>query len=318
MAFGIKDIAEPALLNESIPPSRYKSKIFAKINSKGASRYYLLNALSKILAGYLFTINGYIPIIISLCILIFVAILSLFFIEPVKNKRKQNFDYLEIIRDTKEGFSYIFKSERLKSLILASALISAFISICFTYSVSLLEDLHIPVVIITLISTIGNLISSIGSKKEDKINKKFNNKTLVTISLMLSSCCILWGVLGAIGSQNIICISIILVTSLIYDFCNGTYYTIIDRYLTNFTNKQIDIKIFSANKITNNCTNIIGSLFASFLLNKVTTAYAMIIMGTIFTLIYILLGKYMKKRLGKNPTEYSKIETKYDENIIKY
>ena len=38
LAGSIKDIAEPALLNASIPPSRSKSAIFAKINAKGASR----------------------------------------------------------------------------------------------------------------------------------------------------------------------------------------------------------------------------------------------------------------------------------------
>ena len=32
LAFAIKDSAEPALLNESIPASRYKGQIFAKIN----------------------------------------------------------------------------------------------------------------------------------------------------------------------------------------------------------------------------------------------------------------------------------------------
>ncbi len=40
LAKSIKDIAEPSLLNESIPPSRYKSSIFAKLNAKGASRIF--------------------------------------------------------------------------------------------------------------------------------------------------------------------------------------------------------------------------------------------------------------------------------------
>lgn len=39
MAFSIKNVAEPSLLNESIPPSRYKSQIFSKISAKGASGY---------------------------------------------------------------------------------------------------------------------------------------------------------------------------------------------------------------------------------------------------------------------------------------
>lgn len=83
MAFSIKNIVEPSLLNESIPPSKYKSQIFSKLSSKGSSGYYLLNAISKICAGFLFAINGYLPMICSLIILIFATILSIGFIEPV-------------------------------------------------------------------------------------------------------------------------------------------------------------------------------------------------------------------------------------------
>ena len=54
LAILIKNIAEPSLLNASIPPSRYKSNIFAKIIAKGKSGYYVLGAISKIIAGYLF------------------------------------------------------------------------------------------------------------------------------------------------------------------------------------------------------------------------------------------------------------------------
>ena len=58
---------------------------------------------------------------------------------------------------------------------------------------------------------------------------------------------------------------------------------------------------------------VIGGLCASFLLDKMATAYCMIIMGIIFTILYLLMGKYMSKRVGLKPEEYSKEEKKYDE-----
>lgn len=39
----------------------------------------------------------------------------------------------------------------------------------------------------------------------------------------------------------------------------------------------------------------------------------MIIIGIIFTLVFILTEKYMENRVGLKPEEYSKEETKYDE-----
>ncbi len=56
-------------------------------------------------------------------------------------------------------------------------------------------------------------------------------------------------------------------------------------------------------------------ILASFLLDKMKTAYCMIIVGIAFTIIYILMGIYMKSRVGLKPEEYSKEERKYDELI---
>ena len=98
-------------------------------------------------------------------------------------------------------------------------------------------------------------------------------------------------------------------------FAMGTYYTIIDKYLRNFTNEKIDTKIFAASNLFTGIARVIVGLFASFLLDKTTTDYAMIIVGIIFTILYVLMGKYMSKRVGLKPEEYSKEETKYDEQI---
>jgi len=38
----------------------------------------------------------------------------------------------------------------------------------------------------------------------------------------------------------------------------------------------------------------------------------MIIIGAIFTVLFIITGKYMKTRVGLKPEEYSRDEIKYD------
>ena len=91
------------------------------------------------------------------------------------------------------------------------------------------------------------------------------------------------------------------------------FYTIIDRYFRNFTNKDIDTKIFAVKNLFVNIVSAIMGIMASFLLDKMTTAYCMIILGVTFTILYILMGKYMKNRVGLKPEEYSKEETRYDE-----
>ena len=54
---------------------------------------------------------------------------------------------------------------------------------------------------------------------------------------------------------------------------------------------------------------------ASFLLDRMETAYCMIIMGIIFFLLMIFVSKFMKERVGLRPEEYPKEEIKYDKEM---
>ncbi len=315
MSFTIKNVAEPSLLNESIPPSRYKSQIYSKISAKGASGYYVLNAISKVIAGALFTINGYLPVILSLAVLIIVTILSIGFIEPIKKKKKGNavFMYKVEMRNVKDGFTFVLKSERLKALILCASLIYALLSILQTYHVSLQEDIGLSSFIIGIIAAIGGLASAYASKTQAQFHNKFRNQSLFTICMILSISTIIAGIFG-IGAETYIFLLILVILSFfIYNFSMGMFYTIIDKYLRNFSNEKIDTKIFAAYNLFRSVFRMLSGLLASFLLDKMTTTYCMIIIGVLFTIIYILLGKYMKTRVGLKPEEYSNEERKYDE-----
>ena len=317
LGFGIKETVQVALLKESIPPSRYKNQIFSKLNSKGATGYYVLNMISQIVAGYLFTINGYVPMICTLAILIISTLISTQFIEPNKKakvKLKETID-MEEIKDIKSGFKFVLKSERLKALILSAAFISTLLIILDNYEVNLLENIKLSSIIIGCAGAMKSLISSIASKRENKFNNIFKNKSLTVLSLGLSISAIIAGICGVLKiKENIIGILIILNSYImILGFVYGMYYTIIDRYLMNFANKEIDTKITAIYNLIRNAFSVVFGFLASFILGIASSANALIIVGTIFTIIFIGINKYMKTRLGLKPEEYSKDERKYDE-----
>lgn len=315
LAKSIKDIAEPSLLNSSIPPSKYKGSIFAKINAKGKSGYYIIGAISRMIAGFLFEINGYLPIICSLIVLIIVSIISMFYIEPIK-KYKNNKSELNIknqVKDIEEGLKFILKSERLKALILATALITSLLDILLNYQTSLWQEVKVPAYLIGFIAAVISLSSAYGSKKQQNFHERFKNKSIVTLALMTSVSTLISGIVGLKAEQYSILLIIIGVTFIVARYAHGMFYTIIDRYFRNFTNKDIDTKIFAVKNLFVNLVSAIMGIMASFLLDKMSTAYCMIVIGIIFTIIYILMGKYMKNRVGLKPEEYSKEERKYDE-----
>ena len=313
LAFAIKESAEPSLLNESIPPTKKKSQIFAKINQKGISGYYAINSISTILAGFLYNVNPYIPISLSLSVLVIVTVLSTLFIEPVeKRNEKDKIDNISQIQELKESFKFVLKSERVKSLILFSTLMTGILSVLSNYEISLVEDLNISSAYLGILFAILGIISSISTKKQEKFHTKFRNKSLSVLGFLVIISCILSGVAGEIAKQFKIVIVFIILFYVVKYFCVGIYNALIEKYLSNFTNEEIDTKVFTANNFIRSFSSAIIGTMAAFLLDRMETAMCMIVIGCIFFILMIILNRYMKKRVGLKPEEYSKEEIKYD------
>lgn len=202
-AFSLKDVADLSLINESIPETTKKSTIFAKILTKGSSRHFILNSLSLIISGFLFAINGYLPIIISLIITILSFLLSCLFIDPLdsikSNSDNTNYKKLAIknfrnsIKDFISSFKFILSSNRLRSLILFSSIMSGLISILANMQVGILEEKSISSSIIGIIFATLEIIASISLKKQEQFHNKFKNKSLSILGITISFSCILAG-----------------------------------------------------------------------------------------------------------------------------
>lgn len=310
LAFSLKDIAEPAMLNESIDATKAeKSKIFAKVQGKAVSGYYFLSAFSMIVSGFLFEINGYIPMFISLGIVITTLIMSTQFknVIPENNLEEENNEV-----SLKEAIKFSFESRRCRCLLMFSAIFYGVVTVLATYEVSLLEDLKVSSRYIGIIFAILNIISAIASKNQNIIQEKFKNRTLTFIGLSLVFSCVFSGVASKLNMPYIIVISVILIMYVVKYTMVGLYNVLLIKYLSNFTNSKIDTKIFAINSF---CSSIIGvalGIFASKLVEDLVTSTAMIIFGiTTFIVISIVLI-YMKNKVGLEPKQYSEIELKYD------
>ena len=313
LAFGIKETADPALLNESIPPSRYKSKIFAKITQKGISNYYIINAISTVLAGFFYDINPYIPITLSLLITIVVTLISTAFIEPQMKSKKHKIQEFNQITELKDSFKFILKSERLKALILFSAVAVGIMSVLGTYEISLLEDFNMPAKYLCIIFAALGIISGILAKKQEEFHDKFKNKSLCILMGIIGISTIAAGIFGVISKEYQFCILFIIIAYVIRYAYKGIYYPLIEKYLRNFANEKIDTKIFTAKNFLGSILSAGIGVLASFLLDRINISYCMIIIGGLTVIFTIVMSKYMKARVGLKPEEYSKEEIKYDE-----
>lgn len=315
-AFAIKDSAEPSLLNESIPPSKQKSKIFARISEKGMSSYYIINAIATVTAGFLYDVNPYIPITLSLTTLLIVTFLATLFIEPVKKAERKKIESTNQLKEIKEAFEFVLKSERVKGLMLFAAIMTGITSVLSNYEINLLEELEVSASFLGTIFAMLEIVAALAIKKQENFHNKFRNKSLTLIGFLTIGTCFLSGIMGLIAAKYQIAIVAIILVYILRYFSSGMYYPLIEKYLSNFTNEDIDTKIFTANNLLRSITSVAIGIMASFLLDRMETAYCMLIMGVIFFLLMIVVVKFMKTRVGLKPEEYPKEEIKYDKECV--
>ncbi len=314
--FALKDIAAPSLLNNSIPATLKKSKIFSKISGKGLSNYYILNSISIIISGFLFNINGYIPIILSLLIVFIAFILSTCFIEPLEfpeETKKLKKPKKQI--STKDGFKFILKSGRLKSLILFGALFSGLHSLLANVEVSMVEKLPISPTIIGILFASLEIISGLSSKKQNKFHNSLKNKTLSVLGISLSLACIISTIGFFLNLPLLLTLLIIAISFAINHSSIGLYYVLISKYLSNFTNEQIDSKIFAAHQLLNGLSKVILGIITSIILGFLAPFETMFIIGIASLILFTLIIFYSRNKLGLKPSEYDQSELQY--SIIK-
>ncbi len=309
LGYVIKGICETNMLYDSIPRTSKRGSIFAKIDGKATSYYYYINAITSFVAGFLYIINPYIPMALCLTICIMATVICSEFkeiddVETVEDGKKY-------IKDTKNSFKFILQSPRLRSLILFGAMFYGLLAILITLRNSLLKDIGLPEQYFGVIFAVLGIISGIATKNQYKFHNKFKNKTLTVLSIPVTISCI---ILGAVANSNMpfrIIISIVTFLYVVQYIMKGPFYILIKRYLNNFTTHKIRNKISSLYNLIENILRSVVALGTSILLRFTNTANALLIIGSIYTIILGLLLISMKSKVGLKLEEYTEKDIKF-------
>ena len=317
IAVAMKDVAEPGLLNLSIPDVKEKSQIYSRIDGKSVGNFYYISAFSAIVSGFLFDINGYIPMTICVIILLISALLATGFTEltPVQKQEDIKKYYKTYFRDLKLAFSFIFNSSRLKALMLFSGVMYGIIMVMNTYEMGLLDEMGLSASITGIIYAIMQIVAGISSKQHEKIHQKYKNKTLSIVGVSYTLACLMAGIIAVTGLPYWLIIGIIVATYAVRYLSTGFYYVLIKKYITNFTNGEVANKVYSAHSFVIGLGNLIICAFGAIISSNFSVKHSMIIFGIVFFTIMILILNYMRTRVGLDPNSYRKKDINYKEYI---
>ena len=311
VGFIIKGICESNMLYDSLDRNKKRGWLFSRIEGRASSWYYYIDAVASILSGFLFAINGYIPMVLCLCINLVSVILAYKF-EEVENtdSKKEKIKFTKELKNIKNSVKDIFSSNRLRPLIIFGALFSGIISVLTTLRSSILTDIGVPAQYFGIIIAVMQIVSGISAKNQARMHNKFRNKTLATLSLPVVASCIFLGFWCNLGLNYTLTLIVVLIVFFIHYVSKGPFYTLIKRYMNNFTNTSLRNRISSCFNMLDGLLRAGVSFFASFLLRYTTTANTFIIAGCVFTLIIVLLLDRMRTRVGLKPEEYKEKDIK--------
>ena len=185
LGFALKSVSESPFLFTVMKKEKIENDS-AKIEAKGSALYFYVEAFASILSGYLYAINPYIPIVLCTLAMLTATILSFKFDDSTVAKNKADeLSSSEYFSDMKRGFKFIFKSERLKALLVFACIFAGVVSVAGNFSKAFLTDINISSVTFGIITSLLSIISAIGSSYQDKFHNKRKKKTL---SYLISIC----------------------------------------------------------------------------------------------------------------------------------
>ena len=303
---GIKRITESNLLSQSIPKSKFQNEIFIRIDKKGYGRYFVFSAISAIVAGYLYKINPYIPIIFTFIISLIVFFISFGFydFEKITDTKVQK-EEKKYIKDLKSTMSFVFNSKRLRALFLYSSVIWGIIILITNYELTILQEIGAPATLLGYAYALFELLIGLGSKFALRYNEIFKKHSLFLLLVFYGSICSVVGIVANTQMDISIRLGIVIFFLGTLALLIGIAQIISRKYLNSFTNNKVLPSIYSVEFIINNIFSMIITFLGSVLLLKVNIIYAFIVLGGVIFVVAFLISFYAKDKLGLKPDEYT-------------
>lgn len=304
--YSLKGVQETNILYDSTA-TKGGEGLYPKINARGASGYYILDGIASLASGYLFVINGYLPMAICLVFTIVSTIIATRFKDIYVNKLETN-EISNKIKEYKEDFKIsirnIIQSKRLRALLIFMGIFNAAISIVGTYKGNTLTYLGVNPETFSIINAILTFISGLAATFQDKIHKKFRNKSLTFLSLSYVLSIILVGLLLYLQTNSVL--PIILVLFAFMRVPTANYYILAERYSKNFSTPKTRVRISFAAEITTNIIESILLFLSGVLLDGTNIVFATLFIGLSFLMLFTLALDYMRKRIGLKAGQYDK------------
>lgn len=311
IAFDIKGVAETNLLYDNLPRTEKRGSQFSKIDGQGLSWYYYIDGITAMASGFLYVINGYLPLVLCLICCVISTVLSFKFKITGREQKEETIKFKTYMKDLKHSFRYMLQSKRLKYLLLFGAIFAGLLSTLVTLRSGILEQIGLSEQYFGIVFAVLGMVSGISAKNQNRIHNEYRNKTLAVLSVPTTVSCILIGFFALGNFSFSVTLALMIAMFFIQYLTRGPFYTLIRRYLNNFTTSSLRNKITSSYNLVESIARAVITFLASWLLRFTTASNSVLVIGCISTIAIVLLLDAMNDKVGLKPEEYDKKEIEF-------
>lgn len=297
LGFSLKSVSEGNLAYTSLKKLG-KEQYFSKVEGVANSKFYYFDAISSLMAGFLFVINNYIPMIFC-CINLFISLIISVNFNNIEEEIKNE-------KTNEVSLNKILKSNRNKSLFIISFLLAGIVAVSIKLYSAILIDLKLDEQYISILLGIATIFMGIGAKISDRTQKILKNKLLLLFSITYCVCFLIIGIIGCRNKLNLFSLSFYIMGMILMNLIQGSYRVAVKKYLLSFTTHLYRDKIISIYYIFEYLGQAIFLGGSSVVLKYYNNSYTSVIFALLSMILSIIAINYMKDKLGLDAAAYSK------------
>jgi MFS family permease len=282
-----KSGADSALIYDSLK-AESREKDYQIVEGKARSYALYAQAVGSVIAGFVYEVNMYLPMIISIGFMIITALITLIFKEPptldAGTERDQTY-FKQIIESAK----YVLSHEKLKAIVLFSMVFFIFYRAGYWFYQPYMETVNIPVKYFGIIFFIFNITAAFFSKRSSYIMSKTKPKTLTFMAFLMIASFVLMGLFKIwIGVFAI----------LLQQVARGINRPVITKYMNKHISSDKRATILSFQSLACNLAVAVTFPFMGVLKDNSNIFTTNLILAASMIILTMLAIKYMDSRLG--------------------
>lgn len=284
----LKSGADTALIYDSLKEMN-REKEFPKIEGHARSLSLIAQAIGSLIAGFIYSFNRNLPMLVSILFMVVTFVTTLGFIEPSLEVKKEK-RITGYFKQIYESGRYVLSHEKIKAILFFSMVFFIFYRAGFWYFQPYMKAVNIPVVWFGAIFFLFNITAALVSKLNHKIMEITKPRTLTVMALLIIVSFFILGITK---------IWIGVIAILLQQAARGLYRPVTRKYLNKHIPSDKRATILSFQSLVTSLAVAITSPFVGMLMDATDVYISHIVLAIAMSVLTFISVIYMNKRLGK-------------------